>query len=121
MSNKHHRTIEPVRNVLDEECRLRPGQPFIQPIDIICNALIQMVIYKEEDDQFTLKELVQGYCKSPTPTHMNKAVVYRQMYEQLLIRDLAYVGVIEDGMTLEDVIWSRQNSNGMYELYKACK
>ena len=121
MSNKHHRTTNPVRNVLDTESRLYPGHPFIQPIDIICNALLQDVMNRQEDTRFTLKELVQGYCKSDIPTHMTTAPIYKQMYEQLLIRNLAYVGGMPDGAGLEDVVWFRQFSNGMYELYKACE
>lgn len=121
MSNKHQRNSEPVRNVLDTESKLYSGHSFLHPTDIICNVLLQSVMVKKEDDQFTLKELAQAYCNSPTITHMDTTAVYKQMYEQLLIRDLAYIGEIEDHMKLEDVIWYRQDSNGAYKLYKECK
>ena len=96
-------------------------QPFIHPTDIICNSLIQVVMNKKEGDQFTLKELLQGYCNSSVPLQMKASAVYRQMYEQLLIRDMAYITHVDDGMVLETVVWSREDPIGGYELYKACK
>lgn len=94
------------------------NQHFIHPTDIICNALLQDVMNREIDTRFTLQELAQGYCKSDTITHMDTAAVYKQMYEQLLIRNLAYVGGIPEGTDLGEVVWFRSFDNGMYEIYK---
>ncbi|ASU03494.1 hypothetical protein RISINGSUN_176 [Erwinia phage vB_EamM_RisingSun] len=96
-------------------------EPKNEVVKIIVDTLIEFVEGKEGDDKFTIKELVQGYCKSDSPTHMNMAAVYKQTYEQLLIRDLAYVGGMPEGAGLEDVVWYRKFDNGVYELYKACK
>ncbi|EJI5696504.1 hypothetical protein NFI00_000207 [Salmonella enterica] len=93
----------------------------ITTTDIICNALLEAVMNMEPDRRFTIKGLAQGYCNSDTITHMKTSAVYKQMYEQLLIRNLAYVGGIPEGVGLEDMVWFRCFSNGMYEIYKDYK
>ena len=97
------------------------SKPFVSMFELIVDAIIQDVADKPEDTQFTLKELVdEHYRKFKAEGSAITSLVYKLVYEQLVIRDLAYVTEIEDGMELKDVIWSRQETNSMYLLYLRC-